>query len=149
MQDTDTKGPILVPKTATKQWVKKEKVYLGAASHLRHAALSAMRTIVLKNKEILPIHVDYMIGEPITDVLDRTLALRDKNDRNHFRLIVFLDKPGELDPFNSIRDSARNMATHCKQFHDSTSNHKCQLVLATGVRLPAYDLWWLPCGTDS
>ena len=78
--------------------------------------------------------------ELITDVLDRTIALRDKSDRGHFRLMIFLDKPGELDPFNSIRDSERNLDAHCKQFHHSTSNHKCQLVLATGVRLPAYDL---------
>ena len=137
---TDTKGPVLVSNSATKLWIRKEKVYLGAASHLKHAALAAMRTTVLKNTGILPIHVDYIIGEPITDVLDRTLALRDKSDRGHFRLMVFLDKPGELDPFNSIRDSARKLNAHCKQLHDSTSNHKCQLVLATGVRLPAYDL---------
>ena len=44
MQKMDTKGPALVPKAAIKQWVRKEKVYLGAASHLKHATLSAMRT---------------------------------------------------------------------------------------------------------
>ena len=81
-----------------------------------------------------------MLGEPITDVLEQILDLRDKNNRSHFRVIVFLDKPGELNPFNSIRDTVRMLATHCTKHHSSMSNHGCELIMGTGVRLPAYDL---------
>ena len=126
-QDMDTKGPNTIPKAATNtaqpQWIRKEKVYLAAASHQRSATLTAMRTAALKNKGLLLIHVDYMLGEPITEVLEQILKLRDKKDKSHFKAIVFLDKPGELDLFNSIRDIVRMLATHCRKHHPSTSNH--------------------------
>ena len=29
---------------------------------------------------------------------------------------------------------------HCKKHHTKANNHRCELMLATGARLPAYDL---------
>ena len=95
---------------------------------------------MLTNKRILLARTDYILIEPVTEVLEPLLELRDKNDKAHFKVIVFLDKPGELELFNSIRDAVRMRATHCKKNHPSTSNHGCELMLATGTRLPAYDL---------
>ena len=70
-------------------------------------------------------------------MLKHLLELRDRNDRGHFKV---MDKPGELDLFNSIRDPVKMLAIQCKKNHSSTSNHECELMLATGTRLPAYDL---------
>ena len=104
------------------------------------AVLTAMRTETLSNKRVLLAHTDYILGEPDTEVLECLLELRDRNDRGHFKVIVFLDKPRELDLFNSIRGTVIMLVIHCKKNHPSTSNHECELMLATGTRLPACNL---------
>ena len=48
---------------------------------------------MIKNKRILLAHTDYILGEPVTEVLERLLELRDKNNKGHFRVKVFLNKP--------------------------------------------------------
>ena len=52
---------------------RKECIFLAVASHLKSAVIRAANTSIIGTKNLIMTHLDYIIGEPITDVVSRAL----------------------------------------------------------------------------
>ena len=55
-----------------------DRVYLAAASHLKSVVLTAMRMTTLTNKKVLLVHMDYILGGPVTDMIEHIIEIRGK-----------------------------------------------------------------------
>ena len=83
---------------------RKEFVIIAVASHLKNAVMRAMNTAIIGTINLSIAYLDCIIGKPITEMVRKALVSRKNRYSRPIKIIIFLDKPRELDLFTSIRD---------------------------------------------
>ena len=73
---------------------RRENVLLAAKLHLKSAIISAASCAAIGTTKLNIQYLDYLVGEPITDVVGRAIDAKRGRDRRPIKIIVFLDKPG-------------------------------------------------------